>query len=114
MPTVTSAPSVSEPELTFTAPVFWLFFLLSGVSLFVLRTRDPDTPRPFKVPLYPLTPLVFCATCLYMLWSSLNYVYSKELGGLNAAWIGVVVLAVGGVILALLPSRTPAGTERSA
>jgi amino acid transporter len=92
----------------FTAPVFWLFFLLSGISLFVLRRREPDTERPFKVPLYPLTPLIFCAVCAYMLWSSLNYVYSKELGGLNAAWIGVLVLAVGGVILMLLPRRAEA------
>ena len=92
----------------FTAPVFWLFFLLTGISLFVLRQRDPQTPRPFKVPGYPVTPLVFCAVCGYMLWSSLNYVYSKELGGLNAAWIGVLVLAVGGVLLALLPRRSPA------
>jgi len=38
----------------------------------------------------------------------LNYVYSKELGGLNAAWIGVLVLAVGGVILMLLPRREEA------
>jgi hypothetical protein len=60
------------------------------------------------VPLYPLTPLIFCAVCAYMLWSSLNYVYSKELGGLNAAWIGVLVLAVGGVILMLLPRRAEA------
>jgi amino acid transporter len=92
----------------FTAPVFWLFFLLSGISLFVLRQREPDIERPFKVPLYPLTPLIFCAVCAYMLWSSLNYVYSKELGGLNAAWIGVLVLAVGGVILMLLPRRADA------
>ena len=92
----------------FTAPVFWLFFLLSGISLFVLRQREPDTERPFKVPLYPLTPLIFCAVCAYMLWSSLNYVYSKELGGLNAAWIGVLVLAVGGVIFMLLPRRAEA------
>ena len=96
----------------FTAPVFWLFFLLSGISLFVLRRREPGTPRPFKVPLYPLTPLLFCATCAYMLWSSLNYVYSKELGGLNAAWIGVLVLGVGGVILAFLPGRATAGAAR--
>jgi amino acid transporter len=81
---------------------------LSGISLFVLRQREPDIERPFKVPLYPLTPLIFCAVCAYMLWSSLNYVYSKELGGLNAAWIGVLVLAVGGVILMLLPRRADA------
>jgi amino acid transporter len=89
----------------FTAPVFWLFFLLSGVSLFVLRVREPTTDRPFKVPLFPLLPLLFCAMCAYMLWASLSYVYSRSLGGLNAAWIGVAVLAIGLALLLLI--RTP-------
>jgi APA family basic amino acid/polyamine antiporter len=86
----------------FTAPVFWLFFLLVGAALFVLRSREPDAPRPFRVPLYPVLPLLFCATCAYMLWSSLSFVYSQSLGGLNAAWIGVAVLAIGLVLLAAL------------
>jgi amino acid transporter len=86
----------------FTAPVFWLFFLLSGVSLFVLRVREPTTDRPFKVPLFPLLPLLFCAMCAYMLWASLSYVYSQSLGGLNAAWIGVAVLAIGLALLLLI------------
>lgn len=90
----------------FTAPVFWLFFLLTGISLFVLRRREPNTPRPFKVPLYPVLPLLFCASCAYMLWSSLSYVYSQQLGGLNAAWIGVGVLAIGAVLLLLLRSKS--------
>lgn len=83
----------------FTAPVFWVFFLLSGISLFVLRVRDPHRDRPFKVPLYPALPLLFCAMSAFMLWSSLSYVYSQSLGGLNAAWIGVAVLAIGFVLL---------------
>lgn len=83
----------------FTSPVFWLFFLLSGLSLFVLRRREPDVPRPFRVPLYPLMPAAFCAVCAYMLWSSLSFVYSQRLGGFNAAWIGVGVLAIGCVLL---------------
>lgn len=90
----------------FTAPVFWLFFLLTGISLFVLRRREPNVPRPFKVPLYPVLPLLFCASCAYMLWSSLSYVYSQQLGGLNAAWIGVAVLAIGVVLLLLLRSKS--------
>ena len=86
----------------FTAPVFWLFFLLTGISLFVLRWREPHVARPYRVPLYPLLPLLFCASCAYMLWYSLSYVYSQSLGGLNAAWIGVAVLALGCVLLLLL------------
>jgi amino acid transporter len=56
-----------------TAPAFWLFFLGSGAALLVLRRRDPVTPRPFRVPGFPWTPLVFCASCLYMLYASLDY-----------------------------------------
>jgi amino acid transporter len=86
----------------FTAPVFWLFFLLSGIALFVLRRREPERARPYRVPLFPLLPLLFCASCAYMLWSSLSHVSSQTLGGLNAAWIGVAVLAAGLLLLGLL------------
>ncbi|HLM52902.1 MAG TPA: APC family permease, partial [Pseudoxanthomonas sp.] len=79
----------------YTAPVFWLFFLLVGLSLFVLRRRDPQAPRAFRVPLYPLLPLLFCATSAYLLYSSLAYT------GIGAL-VGVAVLAVGGVLLLLL------------
>ena len=41
----------------FTAPVFWFFFMLSGIALFVLRRSEPADPRPFRVPLYPVLPL---------------------------------------------------------
>ncbi len=63
------------------APVFWLFFLLTGLSLFVLRERDADLARPFRVPLYPYLPLVFCATCVYMLYSSAAYAKQYNLVG---------------------------------
>jgi APA family basic amino acid/polyamine antiporter len=99
----------------FTAPVFWLFFLLAGIALFVLRRRDPAIERPFRVPLYPVLPLVFCATCAYMLWSSLSYVRSQTLGGINAGWIGVGVLVLGVVLLVLLralPSNAASGDRR--
>lgn len=86
----------------FTAPVFWLFFLLSGISLIVLRIREPHIERPFKVPLYPLLPALFCLVCGYMLWSSLSYVNSQTLGGWNAAWISVAVLAIGAVLVVLV------------
>jgi len=60
--------------LAATAPLFWAFFLLAGASLIVLRIREPLTPRPFRTPLYPLSPLLFMATSGYMLYSSVMYV----------------------------------------
>lgn len=93
----------------FTAPVFWLFFLLAGLSLFVLRRREPQLARPYRVPLFPMLPLLFCAVCGWMLWSSLSYVYNQQLGGLNAAWIGVAVLAIGLLLLPWLHARAEPG-----
>src|SRR5690606_13239442 len=78
----------------YTAPVFWGFFLLTGLSLFVLRKRFPHAPRPFRVPLYPVMPIVFCATCAWLLHASLAYT------GVGAV-VGVLVLAAGAVPLAL-------------
>jgi amino acid transporter len=77
-----------ETVVEFTAPVFWSFVLMVGLSLFILRYRQPDLPRPYRVPLYPWLPLSFVAMTAWMLWSSLAYT------GLGAL-VGVAVLAVG-------------------
>jgi amino acid transporter len=71
-----------------TAPVFWLFFLLTSLSLFVLRYLEPAVERPFRTPLYPFCPLLFSATCAYMLYGGINYAGSL-------AWVGAGLLAVG-------------------
>lgn len=83
----------------FTAPVFWGFFLLSGLSLFVLRWRDPARSRPFRVPGYPFTPLLFALVCAAMLWASLSHVSSQSIAGISAAWVGVAALASGAPLL---------------
>jgi len=56
-----------------TAPIFWIFFLMTGMALFTLRVNDSHLPRPFRVPLFPITPLIFCATCGYMFYSGINF-----------------------------------------
>lgn len=83
-----------------TAPVFWLFMLATGAALMALRRREPETPRPFRVPGYPATPLLFCASCLFMLDASLRYA-----GGLALA--GLVPLALGVPLYWLSRRRTP-------
>ncbi|NJK34816.1 MAG: amino acid permease [Oscillatoriales cyanobacterium SM2_2_1] len=87
-----------ETVVEYTAPVFWLFFLLTGLSIFVLRTWEPDRPRPFRIPLYPLLPIAFCTTCLFMLYSSLAYANAN-----GNAWIGLTVVAAGTPLFLSLP-----------
>ncbi len=83
--------------VAYTAPVFWLFMMLTAGSVLMLRRRDPQRARPFRVPLYPLTPLLFAATCLGLLWSSILYAGP-------GAIVGLIVL-VAGVPLLLLRDR---------
>lgn len=74
------------------SPVYWFFLTLSGGALIVLRRREPERARPFRVPLYPWTPLLFSACSAYVLWASLVYVKA-------GAVVGVAVLAVGALLL---------------
>jgi basic amino acid/polyamine antiporter, APA family len=40
---------------------------LSVAAVAVLRHREPDLPRPYRVPLYPLPLVAFCAASLLVL-----------------------------------------------
>jgi APA family basic amino acid/polyamine antiporter len=77
-----------ETLIDYLSPVFWLFFLLTGVSLFVLRRRWPDAERAFRVPFYPVTPLLFCLASAYLLYASLRYTG-------DGALVGVAVMLAG-------------------
>ena len=87
-----------EAMVEFTAPVFWSFLLLVGIALFVLRARDGDAERPFRVPLFPFTPIVFCASCAWLAYSSITYAASR-----NSVHISLLVMAAG--VVALLLAR---------
>ncbi len=86
----------------FLSPVFWLFLSLTGPALIILRRRAPGAERPFKVPLYPLVPLVFTAGCLFVLQSSVRYV------GVKGSAISFGMLAAGLVVRAFLKAPPPA------
>ena len=77
----------------FTAPVFWGFLFLVGVGVMWLRQTDPLPPRPFKVPLYPLLPLVFCAACAWLTYASISYAISQKAIHVSGWLIATGVLA---------------------
>jgi len=89
-----------ETMVEFTAPVFWAFLFLVGVALFLLRVKDAERPRPFRVPLYPFTPIVFCLSCGYLTYSSITYAASK-----SAVHVSFLVMALGVIAVLLLNIR---------
>jgi len=78
-------------EQLFTYVVFasWIFAALAAGSLFVLRRRRPDLPRPFRVPGYPWTPALFIAASGAVV---VNTVIARPV----QAVIGLCIVATGG------------------
>ena len=79
----------------YTAPTFWAFLFLIGLSVILFRHREPGRPESFRVPLYPLPPLIFCAMCIYLFYSSVVYTGKGALVGLAILAAGVPVYLIG-------------------
>ncbi len=67
-----------QDNLTYVGFVGQLFMALTVVGLIVLRKREPNLPRPFKVPLYPFVPLLYIAILTWYLGNLLvnRFLYS--------------------------------------
>ena len=97
-----------ERLAVFAAPFFWLFFSLVSAALFVLRDREPPKGgRPFSAPLYPVGPLLFVASCLFMFYSSTIYLAREHLlkdrVPVQGIWTAIVLGS--GLLLWLLAGR---------
>ena len=91
-----ATPDGFSAMVAYTAPVFWTFFLLTALSLFVLRRKDPVKP-PFRVWAAPLVAGAFVLMCAFMLWKSVAYIFNPHFGPKfgTAVLSGLVVMAIG-------------------
>jgi amino acid transporter len=73
-----------------------LQFMLQQVGVIVLRVRQPDLPRPFRIPLYPLPPLAAMAGFIFIVvtrataWSTIA---------------GAAIIGTSGTIIYLIRAR---------
>jgi len=56
---VLAASGTFEQLLTYVVFIGWIFYGLAAASIFIYRKRAPDAVRPYRVPAYPWTPIVF-------------------------------------------------------
>jgi APA family basic amino acid/polyamine antiporter len=59
---VLAASGTFEELLTYVVFTGWIFYALGAAAIFHYRRREPDAPRPYRVPGYPWTPIVFVLT----------------------------------------------------
>jgi APA family basic amino acid/polyamine antiporter len=62
-------------------------FVLVSVGVIVLRYREPNRPRPFRVPGAPWTPLISIAACLYLMLQLPRLTWIRF-----ALWLGAGIL----------------------
>ena len=84
---VLAATGTFEQLLTYVVFIGWIFYALAAASIFVYRRRMPDAVRPFRVPFYPITPLLFIAAAGALV---INTMVTQP--GLAAIGFGIVLL----------------------
>ena len=90
----------------FTTPGFWTFMALVAASVFMLRLRDPKTERPYRVPGYPVTPILFYCSCWWMVYSSVRFAIENR--SWEAIW-SIAILLVGVAMSFCRSAPTSAG-----
>ena len=84
---VLAATGTFEQLLTYVVFIGWIFYALAAASVFVYRKRMPDAVRPYRVPFYPFTPLLFIAAAAALV---INTIATQP--GLAAIGFGIVLL----------------------
>jgi len=65
-----------------------LFYILTVGSVFILRKKHPEIPTPYKVPLYPYLPAMYCFMAAFV---SLNLLIYKP----AYTWPGLIIVFSG-------------------
>jgi APA family basic amino acid/polyamine antiporter len=88
-----------EKVLTYVQFSLTLCSFLTVLGVMVLRRTRPDLPRPYRAWGYPVTPLLFMAVSLWMMWHILRSNPVESLAGLGTILLGLIIF--------LISPRTP-------
>lgn len=91
---VLAASGTFEQLLTYVVFVGWIFYALGAACVFVLRRTQPDVPskeRPFRVPGYPWTPLLFILAAAALVTNTIATQPVRAAVGIAVVMAGVPV-----------------------
>jgi APA family basic amino acid/polyamine antiporter len=78
-----------EQLLTYVVFMSWIWFALAALAIFAYRRTEPDAPRPFRTPGYPLTPALFVLAALVIVVNTVIAQPVQSLVGLGIALLGL-------------------------
>ena len=91
---VLAASGTFEQLLTYVVFVGWIFYALGAACVFVLRRTRPDADRPFRVPGYPFTPLLFIIAAVALVGNTIATQPARAAVGIGVVLLGVPVYYV--------------------
>lgn len=71
--------------------VIWAFYCMAFYAVFVLRKREKDLSRPYKVPMYPVIPLIALLAGLFVMINTLFTEFSLAITGIIITLIGIPI-----------------------
>lgn len=80
--------------IVFTSPVLFLFFYATSLAVIVLRAREPDLTRPYRVTFYPFPILIFMIVCLFLLYETVSFRPWIAYAGYGVMLLGLLALYV--------------------
>jgi APA family basic amino acid/polyamine antiporter len=83
-----------EQLLTYVIFIGWIFYALAAASVFVYRKRAPHAHRPYRVPGYPFTPIVFIAAAMALVVNTIAIQPGRSAVGLGIVCLGIPAYAI--------------------
>jgi APA family basic amino acid/polyamine antiporter len=78
-----------EQLLTYVVFMSWVWFALAALAIFAYRRQEPNAPRPFRTPGYPVTPILFVLAALVIVVNTIVAQPVQSIVGLGLALLGV-------------------------
>ncbi len=76
----------------------WSFYVLTFIGVIILRNKQPELHRPYKVPMYPIIPLIAIAGGLFVVLNQLLFAGMTNtlvsLGGVVVTLIGLPLYSI--------------------
>jgi APA family basic amino acid/polyamine antiporter len=64
--------------IIYTAIAVYAFYLATSLAVIVLRFKEPKVERPYKVTGFPVTTIIFCVVCAYLIYSCVTYAQDNK------------------------------------
>ena len=77
-----------EQLLTYVVFIAWIFYALAAASIFIYRKRPPETAKPYRVPAYPWTPIVFILAAIALVGNTIATQPVRAAIGLGIVFLG--------------------------